>query len=48
MFNGVVMFEQGTIWDMFLHYFSCDLFIFFHDLFTVNTVKGLLKGGMMC
>ena len=31
----------------FLHYFSCDLFIFFHDFLMVNTGKGLLKGGMM-
>lgn len=48
MFNGAPLFEQGTIWDMFLHYFSCDLFIFFHDFLMVNTGKGLLKGGRTC
>lgn len=44
VFNGTTIFEQER--SMLLHYFSCDLFIFFHNFFTVSIGKGILKGDM--
>lgn len=40
------VFNGTTGKEHLLHYFSCDLFIFFHNFFTVSIGKGILKGGM--